>query len=308
MKKLYIVMAVVIIAAFLLTACGGGASSAKDLLSAVKARGTLIISTDPAYPPQSELKASPARTPGTKCTSDQKTLGELEGFDIDTAAAIAKGLGVEPCFVTPDWALITPGNWAGRWDISVGSMTITPERAKALYFSQPYYTTPAAAFVYKTNTTFKTPSDLGGKKIGVGASTTYESFLNGSLVVPGETINFVVKNATIKSYDTDSTALADLELGDGVRLDAVITAQPTGQAEIANGKPLKQLGDALYIEYLAPAFDRNSKLDPHSLIAAVSQIIAGLHKDGTLTKLCTQWEGSDLSAPAATFDASQFGK
>jgi len=63
------------------------------------------------------------------------------------------------------------------------------------------------------------------------------------------------------------------------------------------------LGDPLYIEYLGPAFDRNSMLDPHSLIAAVSQIIAGLHKDGTLSKLCMQWEGSDLAAAAATFDA-----
>lgn len=336
MKKLYTVMAVILAAAFILSACGptptpippqapatqapaaqapvtqappaATNTAVPDLLATIKARGTLVISTDPAYPPQSALKANPARTPGSKCTSDQKTLGELEGFDIDTAAAIAKGLGVEPCFVTPDWTLIVAGNWAGRWDISVGSMTITPERAKALYFGQPYYTTPAAAFVYKTNTTYQTPADLSGKKIGVCGGCTYESFLNGSLVVPGVTINFTIKNATTKTYDTDSTALADLELGDGVRLDAVITAQPTGQAEIANGKPLKQLGDPLYIEYLAPAYDRNSTLDPHSLIAAVSQIIVGLHKDGTLTKLCTQWEGTDLTTAAATFDASQFGK
>ena len=167
MKKLYTILAVIMVVAFMLSACGGSSAPAKDLLSEVKARGTLIISTDPAYPPQSEIKANPQRTPGTKCTSDQKTIGELEGFDIDVAAAIAKGLGVEPCWVTPDWTLITAGNWAGRWDISVGSMTITPERAKALYFAQPYYTTPAAMFVYKTNTSYTSPADLSGKKIGV---------------------------------------------------------------------------------------------------------------------------------------------
>ena len=333
MKKLYTILAVIMAAAFLLTACGPAATpvpvptelpatqapptqvrptatntAVPDLLSTIKARGTLVISTDPAYPPQSEIKANPQRTPGTKCTSDQKTLGELEGFDIDVAAAIAKGLGVEPCWVTPDWTLIVAGNWAGRWDISVGSMSIYQERAKVLYFAQPYYTTPAAAFVYKTNTTYKTPADLSGKKVGVCGGCTYESFLNESLVLPGENINFIVKNATIKAYDTDSTALADLELGDGVRLDAVITAQPTGQAEIKNGKPIKQLGDPVFSENLAPAFDRSSSLDPHSLVATVSQIIQGLHKDGTLSKLCIQWEGSDLTGPAAAFDASQFGK
>ena len=150
MKKLYASLCVIITAAFLLTACGSSPTAAADLLSTIKARGTLVISTDPAYPPQSALKENPQRTAGSKCTSDQKTLGELEGFDIDVATAVAKGIGVEACFVTPDWTLITAGNWAGRWDISVGSMTITPERAKALYFAQPYYTTPAALFVNKT--------------------------------------------------------------------------------------------------------------------------------------------------------------
>lgn len=334
MKKLNAVVVVIIAAAMFLTACGGGATptaaqtrapvltqatpvqapatqaatTTPDLLATIQARGTLVVSTDPAYPPQSALKANPQRTAGTKCAADQKTLGELEGFDIDTAAAIAKGLGVEVCFVTPDWTLITAGNWAGRWDISVGSMTITPERAKLLYFAQPYYTTPAALFVYKDNTTYKQPSDLSGKKIGSCGSCTYESYLNGSLVIPGETINFVIKNAVVKTYDTDSTGLEDLALGDGVRLDAMLTAQPTGQQAIKDGKPIKQLGDPLFFEYLAPAIDRNSPLDPHSFIAKVSEIISGLHKDGTLTKLSMQYYGTDLTSAAATFDASAFGK
>ena len=330
MKKLHKLVFVLAMAALLLAACSAPPPAATaapppaqapttvppttaptavpDLLSTVLARGTMVVSTDPAYPPQSALKASPARTPGTKCTADQKTLGELEGFDIDTSAAIAKALGVEVCFVTPDWTLITAGGWAGRWDLSVGSMTITPERAKVLYFAQPYYTTPAALFVNKANTTYVQASDLGGKKIGVCGGCTYESFLNGSLVIPGETINFVIKNAVIKTYDTDTTALEDLSLGDGVRLDAVLTAQPTGLQAITNGKPLKQLGDPVFFEYLAPAFDRNATLSPISFIAKVSEIVAGLHKDGTLLQLSQKYYGADLTTAAASFDASQFGK
>ncbi len=330
MKKLHVLVFVLATAALLLAACGApppatteaptaapvattvppttAPTAVPDLLSTILARGTMVVSTDPAYPPQSALKANPVRTPGTKCTTDQKTLGELEGFDIDVSAAIAKALGVEVCFVTPDWTLITAGSWAGRWDISVGSMTITPERAKVLYFAQPYYTTPAALFVNKANTTYQQASDLDGKKIGVCGGCTYESFLNGSLVIPGETINFVIKNAVIKTYDTDTTALEDLSLGDGVRLDAVLTAQPTGQQAITNGKPLKQLGDPVFFEYLAPAFDRNSSLSPISSIAKVSEIVTGLHKDGTLLQLSQKYYGMDLTTAAGTFDASAFGK
>lgn len=330
MKKLHKLVFVLATAALLLAACGtppppatqaptaapapttvpptAAPTAVPDLLSTILARGTMVVSTDPAYPPQSALKANPARTPGSKCTSDQKTLGELEGFDIDVSAAIAKGLGVEVCFVTPDWTLITAGGWAGRWDVSVGSMTITPERAKVLYFAQPYYTTPAALFVNKANTTYQQAADLSGKKIGVCGGCTYEAFLNGTLDIPGETINFVIKDAVIKTYDTDTTALEDLALGDGVRLDAVLTAQPTGQQAITNGKPLKQLGDPVFFEYLAPAFDRNSSLSPLTFIAKVSEVVSGLHKDGTLLKLSQQWYGMDLTTAAASFDASQFGK
>jgi polar amino acid transport system substrate-binding protein len=309
MKRFHVLFAVVTIAAFALSACGGAApAGGNDLLASIQSRGTLIVSSDPAYPPQSALKANPVRTEGTKCTADQQTLGELEGFDIDTAAAIAKALGVEVCFVTPAWDLIVAGNWSGRWDISVGSITITPERAKVLYFPQPYYTTPAALFVHADNTTFTQPSDLGGKKVGVCGGCTYESFLDGSLEIPGETIDFVIKDAEIKTYDTDTTALGDLALGDGVRLDAVITAQPTGLGAIADGATLKQLGEPVYFEYLAPGIDRSSALDPSSFVAKVTEIVSALHKDGTLSGLSQTWFGSDLTSAAATFDAAPFAK
>jgi polar amino acid transport system substrate-binding protein len=326
MKKMQILV-VVIATSLVLSACGAPAATelpppeapptqapappaptaVPDLLATVLARGTLVVSSDPAYPPQSALKANPQRTAGTKCTADEKTVGELEGFDIDTSAAIAKGLGVEVCFVTPDWTLITAGGWSGRWDISVGSMTITPERAKVLYFAQPYYTTPAALFVYNTSP-YSNASDLDGKKIGVCAGCTYESYLNGSLVIPGESIEFQIKDADIRTYDTDSTALEDLALGDGVRLDAVLTANPTGYGAITAGKPFKQAGDNVYFEYLAPAIDRASTLDPQAFIAKVSEVVADLHKDGTMANLSLQWYNLDLTTAAATFDAAEFAK
>lgn len=336
MKKLYPILTVMIAASLILAGCGTTPTATQapvvkppvaqpptatqpptaepptavpDLLATIQARGTLISFTDPAYPPQSSLKAEPKRTEGTKCAEDQKTLGELEGFDIDVAAAIAKGLGVEVCFVTPDWGLLVSGNWSDRWDIGIGSVTITPERAKVLYFSKPYYTTPAALFVHADNTSYTKPADLGGKKVGVCSGCTYETYLNGTLVIPGvPSIDYVIKGADIKGYDTDSTALEDLALGDGIRLDGVITAQPTGQDAIKNGRPIKQLGDPLYFEYLAPAFDRASSLDPTSLIAKVSEITAALHNDGTLLELSMKHYGTDLTSAAAAFDTSLLNK
>jgi polar amino acid transport system substrate-binding protein len=302
MKKIYLAITLLSILGLVLASCAKTPAAATDKLAEILARGTVIVSTDPAYPPQSQLVEGGQRAATTKCTSDQHTSSELTGFDIDVAMAIAAKLGVEACFVTPDWTLITGGNWANRWDISIGSMTITPERMSKLYFTQPYYTTPAAFFVYNTNATYTQPSDLSGKKIGACTGCTYDAFLAGTLQIPGETIDYVVKNAQFVGYETDINALQDLALGDGVRLDAVLTAQPTGAGAIKDGMALKQLGDPVYFEYLAGAVDKASTPDPVPFLKKVSEVIQGLNTDGTLLQLSQKYYGLDLATAAATFD------
>jgi polar amino acid transport system substrate-binding protein len=239
----------------------------------------------------------------TKCKGEERPANQFTGFDINVAVELAKRLNVEPCFVTPDWTLIVGGNWAGRWDISVGSVTITPERMKVLYFAQPYYTTPAAFFVH-TDSKATTVADLSGKRIGVCSGCTYESYINGALDIPGETIEYKVKDAEAVGYDTDTSALQDLALGDGVRLNAVLTALPTGLAFIKDGKPIKQLGDPVYFEYLAPAIDRHSELDPKSFLAKITELVQAMHSDGTLKSLSEKYYGNDLATPASSFDMS----
>ena len=301
MKKLYFVVTLLMVFSFLLSGCAKTAAPS-DKLAEILARGTLVISTDPAYPPQSELVESAERLANTKCTSDQQTSNQMQGFDIDVAKAIADKLGVEACFLTIAWDLITAGNWANRWDISIGSMTITPERMSKLYFTQPYYTTPAAFFVHADNTSFTQPSDLSGKKIGACTGCTYDAYIAGTLSIPGETIDYLVTGADFMGYDTDLYALQDLALGDGVRLDAVLTAQPLGANEINNGQPFKQLGDPVYFEYLAGAVDKASTPDPVPFLKKVSEIIVGLNSDGTLPQLSQKYYGLDLTTAATSFD------
>ena len=130
------------------------------MLASICESGTLRVATDPQYPPASSL---------------DETTGEWEGFDVDTAEELAARLGVEVEWATPGWDVITAGRWNDRWDISVGSMTITPERAQVLDFTDPYYYTPAQLAVNADNTDITAPSDLTGKKVGVGIATTYES-------------------------------------------------------------------------------------------------------------------------------------
>jgi polar amino acid transport system substrate-binding protein len=318
MKKLSVLASLLVLASLVLGACGTPATEApapteamteaagSDLLAAVQERGTLIGFTDPAYPPQSSLKADPQRTAGTKCAEDQKTVGELEGIDIDVTVAIAEALGVEACFVTPDWGMLVAGGWSDRWDIAVGSVTITPERAEVLRFAQPYKSIPAVVYVHADNTTYTTPADLSGKKVGVCSGCTYEAYLNQTLAIPGvPDIEYVITDAEVKGYDTDTTALQDLVLGDGLRLDAVLTSQTTGDQFISDGGQIKAVGDPVYYEFDAPAFDRSSTMDSTSLIAKVNEVIQGMHADGSMSALSEKWLGADYSAAAADYDLSQ---
>ncbi len=268
-------------------ACGSGNGGADDLLASIKDKGTLTVSTDPAYPPQSELN---------------KDTGKYEGFDIDVATEIAKRLGVEIAWQAPAWETIISGSWNGRWDASVGSMTITPERAEVLSFTPPYYYTPAAIAVHKDNTSITDASGLDGKKIGVCGGCTYDLYLRNKLVISqdetgkGVEIPSVVKDPTIVTSDTDSTSLQDLALGDGRRLDAVVSAGPTIQAAIDSGAPLKIVGEPLYYEPLSVAIDKSSQLDSTGLVDRISEIVAEMHKDGTLSELSKKWYGgADLT-------------
>ena len=251
----------------------------QDLLDEIMAAGKLVVSTDPNYAPQSFLNDS----------------GELDGFDINTAQEVAKRLGVEIEFVTPDWDMITGGNWGGRWDISIGSMTPTEQRSEVLWFTDPYYYTPASFAVHKDNTTITSVDDLADKKLGLGTATTYEDYLNGVLsMMGGEIMYDPPAVGEIVAYTTDQEAIQDLQLGDGVRLDVVMSAQPTIQSAIDEGVPLKYVGTPAFYEPLVFALDK-SRGPSDKMIAKLNEILAEMHADGTLSDLSLQWFGVDIT-------------
>jgi polar amino acid transport system substrate-binding protein len=253
-----------------------------DLLAQICDKGVLTVSTDAAYPPQSKYVPKEDK---------------WEGFDIDVATEIANRLGVDIAWETPSWDVITAGSWNGRWDLSVGSMTPTNDRQEVLHFTEPYYFTPSVVLVHEDNTDIQDlENDLDGKTIGVCAGCTYEQFLDKSLNIQGFEFDFVVDDATIKGYDTDTTALQDLALGDGTRLDAAMTSLTVAQGYVDEGNPVKIVGDPLFYEPLAVAIDKSSDLDPQSLVDATDQIVADMHEDGTLTGFSENWfDGTDLT-------------
>lgn len=224
--------------------------TAGDLLGIIQDRGELVVSSDPNYEPQSFLDED----------------GNLIGFDIDVAKAIADGLGVDIRFETPDWEAITAGSWSGRWDISVGSMTITTPRKEILSFTQPYYYTPAY-LAASTRSGITKVSDIPFTLPAGAEATTLTTDANCAEAVQSGRTEF------------------DLWISSGTTVDGAIAA----------GSPMVKIGEPIFTENLAVAIDKSGP--PHAaLLYEIDKIIGDMHADGTLTELSEKWfDGEDLT-------------
>lgn len=255
---------------------------ADDLLAQILEAGVIRVSTDANYEPQSFLNSD----------------GEFIGFDVDVAKEIAKRLGVEVEFVTPDWDLITAGNWGGQWDMSIGSMAVTTGRLEALYFAEPaYYYTPAQ-FAAATGSGLTTLADLNGQTICVGISTTYETWLTeGSDALGLPPSSYYAEpptDVTVIPLQTDNECAQQIQAGRN-EFQAFLTSNTVVEAAIREGVAVEKIEAPVFSENLSAAFDRASAKDPTSLVAKVGEIIAEMHADGTLSGFSTTWFGEDLT-------------
>ena len=288
MKTFHILASLSAAVSFILTACGGGGSQARSVLDEIKRRGYLVVSSESEYPPQSFLNTAGTRPSDTKCPPDQLTMAEMQGFDVDVAIAIGDHLGVETCFVTPNWETVTAGSWADKWDVSVGSMTITTERQELFDFSVPYYYTPAVVAVLK-DSGITALNQLAGQAICAGDATTYETWLQGKDLGPNITVTTPApEGITIVSLETDQFC-AEALVGGQADFVAYSTAVTVVDANIAAGFPVMQVGEPVFYERLAAAFDKTSSLPTDTLRDEVDKLFNAMHTDGRLSELSLKW-------------------
>ncbi|WP_179404234.1 cystine ABC transporter substrate-binding protein [Burkholderia guangdongensis] len=238
---------------------------AADLLDEVKQRGTLRVGLEGTFPPFN------SKAPD----------GQLVGFDVDVAKAIAAKLGVKPEFVTTEWSGIIAGLQAGKFDVIVNQVGITDKRKEVLDFSTPYTYSNAQLIQRKDDTrAFKSLDDLKGKKLGVGLGTNYMDMAKS---VPG---------VDVKTYPGAPEYLRDLAAG---RLDAALNDRLMLAYLLKNSQlPLRTganvgPGNASGIPFKKgnPKFEK-----------AIDDAIAQLDANGTFAKISDKWFGIDVTKPA----------
>jgi cystine transport system substrate-binding protein len=245
--------------------CIAASAHAEDLLDQVKARGTLRIGLEGTFPPFN--------------AKDPKT-GDLVGFDVDIAKAVAAKLGVKPEFVTTEWSGIIAGLQAGKFDVIVNQVGVTDKRKETLDFS-PAYTYSAAQLIQRKDDTrqFNSLDDLKGHKLGVGLGTNYMDMAKS---VPG---------IDVRTYPGAPEYLRDLAAG---RIDAALNDRlmlayllknsqlplRTG-ATVGNGNP-----SAIPFKKGNPKFAKS-----------ISDAMTQLEADGTFAKISDKWFGIDVTKP-----------
>ena len=316
MSKIVQLAALAMTTSTVLTSCGGASADspstaisatapatstgdpAHDKLAQVLARGTLVLSTDTGYPPQSMAVEGAKRLAATKCLPTQLTAPEVTGYDAETGKAVAAKLGVEPCFVTPQWTEIIAGGWADRWDISWGSGAIDADRMTRLYVTQPAYSTPAGIFV-KADSPIQDLAEMGGRKIGACTGCTMEQYLRGTLKLPGVDTTRAFSAPVVSTFDNEVPGLQ--AVADG-KIDGFLCSEPVGQGAIDKGLALRMLPTPAYRSYKTGYVDQKSGLSSAAFVAAVDKALASLHADGTLKGLSQKFFAKDYAAEAATFD------
>lgn len=180
---------------------------------------TLRIGTEGAYPPFNVIGPD----------------GELKGFDIDIANALCEEMNRDCEFVTQDWDGIIPGLLANKYDAIIASMSITPERDKAVDFTKRYYSNKLRFVAPKGSDIKPTKASLQGKTVGAQRATISAQWLEENMA----------DAVDIKRYDTQENAYLDLASG---RIDAVLADMlPTYEwLESDVGSDFEFKGEAVY--------------------------------------------------------------
>ena len=290
--------------ALVATACSGQASQppsvdpATDKLAQIRTRGTLVLPIDPAYPPASFIVAGAKRAVDTRCSPDQLTAAEVDGYDVATGGLVADALGVEPCMVTPTWTEVLSGTWGDRWDVAFVSIGITRQRMDALVFTRPYYGTPERFFV-AAGSGIQRMEALSGLRIGVCTGCFADLYLQKRLDLPGGDVEYLVDDAEIVGYAVERSGLQDVADG---KLDAFLCQETAGQQAIDEGLGLRPIEPEAYTAFPAGALDRGSHLAIGPLLDELNRILTAALDDGRLSQLATTYFDHDYAALAAAFD------
>ncbi len=142
--------------------------------------------------------------------------GELIGYEIDVAKQLAEDMKVKVEFVPTAWDGIIPALLAGKFDVVIGGMTITPERNLTVNFTQPYANSGTHLVANKElAASFKSLEDFNKPDVVLAVRRG---------ATPATAAKRLMPKATLRQFDEDALALQEVLNG---KAHAFVTSTPT---------------------------------------------------------------------------------
>lgn len=266
MKKNIVVLGMTALLTGILATCNVAYAAGSDELSQIQESGSLRVGVEGTYPPYTYHDDN----------------GDLTGFDVDVAKAIAEKLGVEADFTESNWDSLLAGIDSGRLDTVINAVSITDEREEKYDFAGPYFYITQQIVVAKDNEDIVDMDSLEGKKMANTATTAYLGILEDA-------------GASLVQINTADEAVSLIQSGraDFTTFNSVVFNEYLQQHPDANLKVAFVIPDVVD-EYGVPV-----KKGETALYDAISDAIQELKDDGTLSQLSMDYFGTDFTQEAA---------
>ncbi len=246
-------------------ASAAGEEASDDLLSRIQSKGEIVVAMEGTWSPWTYHDDS----------------GELVGYDVEVANAIAEKLGVKATFVEGGWDGLLAGLESGRYDIMVNGVDIDEERQEKYDFSVPYAYNRTAVIVRGDDDSVQSMEDLNGKSTANTITSTYAAVAQkyGAEVTPVDDLN--------QTFELLLTQRIDATLNAEVTYYDYMKAHPDANLKIA----------CLDLDATQAAIPMRKGEETATLRQAINQALAELSEDGTLSELAVKYFGVDLSQP-----------
>lgn len=208
--------------------------------------------------------------------------GGLQGFNIDLGEELAKRMQRKIVIEGTEFSGLVPGLNAKKYDFILAPVTVTPERAKAMLFTEGYLDTDYT-FVTKKGTSLAALDDLKGKTVAVNKGSAYENWARDNSAKYGFKYDV---------YGTNADAVQAVQSG---RADANL-AGSTVAAWAAKQNPAVQTTFTIKTGLVwALAF----RLDDKAGRESAGNALKCMKMDGTVGKIANKWFGYTPAADAA---------
>lgn len=209
--------------------------------------------------------------------------GQPEGVSVEIAKALAAKLGRPLKIENMPFTGLIPALKTGKIDLIISSMTATPERAKAVSFSDPYLTTGLGALVPK-GSDVKNLADIDkpGSTVVVRQGTTGEVFARQNL-----------KSARLLTLDKESACVVEVTQG---KATAFIYDQ---MSVFQNNKRNPDTTRALLAPLQAESWAIALRQGDADLLTQVNTFLAAYRSKGGFDKLSERFLAEEKAAFAA---------